>query len=82
MLSTLNALTLKETKEMISTKCEYGEIKNPFSDEAVERIYNQTLGNPRDILKACSILYVMMQQFDLDEIPIDEIENIKDEIAL
>src|SRR5215204_4418567 len=37
MHSVLNALTLSETKEMIATKCEYAEINNPFSDEAIER---------------------------------------------
>lgn len=82
MYSTLNALTLSETKEMIATKCEYAEISNPFSDEAVERIYKQASGVPRSVLKMCTLLYVLMNEYDLDEIPADEIENIKDEVAV
>jgi general secretion pathway protein A len=82
MYSTLNALTLSETKEMVSTKCEYAEIQNPFSDEAIERIYKQTAGVPRSILKMCSLLYVLMNEYNLEEIPIDEIENITDEVAV
>ena len=82
MYSTLNALTLAETKEMISTKCEYAEITNPFSDEAVQRIYKQTAGVPRSVLKMCSLLYVLMKEYSLDEIPVDEIESIRDEVAV
>jgi general secretion pathway protein A len=82
MYSTLNALTLAETREMVSTKCEYAEIQNPFTDEAIERIYNQTAGVPRSVLKMCAMLYVLMSEYKLDEIPIDEIENIRDEVAV
>jgi general secretion pathway protein A len=82
MYSTLNALTLAETKEMVSTKCEYAEIDNPFSDEAIERIYNLTAGVPRSVLKMCSLLNVLKTEYNLDEIPMDEIENIKDEVAV
>ena len=82
MYSTLNALTLNETKEMIATKCSYAEIPNPFSDNAVERIYKQTAGVPRSVLKMCSLLYVLMKEYNLDEIPADEIENITDEVAV
>lgn len=82
MYSTLNALTLDETKEMISTKCEYAEIINPFSDDAIERIYKLTAGVPRSVLKMCSLLYVLMKQYNLDQIPVDEIENITDEVAV
>jgi hypothetical protein len=67
---------------MVSTKCEYAEIKNPFIDEAIERIYKQTAGIPRSVLKMCAMLYVLMNEYKLDEIPIDEIENIKDEVAV
>ncbi len=82
MHSVLNALTLEETKEMIVTKCEYAGIKNPFTAEALARIYDKTAGVPRDVLKMCSLLYVLMTDFNLDEIPIDEIENISDEVAV
>jgi hypothetical protein len=67
---------------MVSTKCEYAEIDNPFSDEAIERIYNLTAGVPRSVLKMCSLLNVLKTEYNLDEIPMDEIENIKDEVAV
>jgi general secretion pathway protein A len=82
MYSTLNALTLAETIEMVSTKCEYAEIANPFSDQAIQRIYKETAGVPRSVLKMCSLLYVLMKEYNLDEIPVDEIENIRDEVAV
>ncbi len=82
MYSTLNALTLSETKEMISTKCDYDEIENPFTDVAIERIYKQTAGVPRSVLKMCAYLYLLKTANDLDEIPIDEIELIQDEVAI
>ncbi|MCU1288567.1 MAG: hypothetical protein JWN60_796 [Acidobacteria bacterium] len=82
MYSTLNALTLAETKTMVATKCEYAEIANPFTDEAIERIYNQTAGIPRAVLKMCAYLYVLMKEYKLDEIPIEEIEHIGEEVAV
>jgi hypothetical protein len=30
----------------------------------------------------CAMLYVLKQEYALDEIPIDEIENITDEVAV
>jgi type II secretory pathway predicted ATPase ExeA len=82
MHSVLNPLTLSETSEMIAKKCEYAKIPNPFSPEAVESIYHQTGGVPRSVLKMCSLLYILMKRYDLDEIPVDEIEKIADEVAV
>lgn len=82
MYSTLNALTLAETIEMISIKCEYDEIINPFSVEAIEKIYQQTAGVPRSILKMCAMLYLLKTEYNLDEIPLEEIGNIGSEVAI
>jgi general secretion pathway protein A len=82
MHSVLNPLTLSETSEMIAKKCEYAKIPNPFSPEAVESIYHQTGGVPRSVLKMCSLLYILMKRYDLDEIPVAEIEKIADEVAV
>jgi general secretion pathway protein A len=82
MYSTLNALTIEEAKEMISVRCAHAKTDNPFTGESIERIYKQSGGVPRSILKMCSLLYELKRKFDLDDIPIDEIENIPDEVAV
>jgi type II secretory pathway predicted ATPase ExeA len=55
--SNLNPLSLNETKEMVSYRCKFAEIANPFSNEAIERIYYHTQGVPRSVLKVCRDLY-------------------------
>jgi len=55
--SNLNPLSLNETKEMVSYRCKFAEIANPFNNEALERIYYHTQGVPRSVLKVCRDLY-------------------------
>lgn len=81
-LSSLSTLSLEEAATMIQTKCDYAEIKNPFSASDIERIYEQAAGVPRSILKICSLLYQSMIDYGLAEIPSSEIESLRDEVAL
>lgn len=55
--SILSALSLEETKEMISFRCNLAQIDNPFSDDAINAIYQLTKGIPRHILKLCTYSY-------------------------
>lgn len=55
--STLDPLTLGETRAMIAFRCEQAEIDNPFSDGTVDRIYEVTGGVPREILKICHVAH-------------------------
>lgn len=53
----LSALTKEETRELIIRRISYvaatPEAKNPFSEAAIEKIYRETGGFPREILRAC-----------------------------
>lgn len=56
-VSKLSALSLEETKEMIVFRCNLAQIDNPFSDDAINAIYQLTKGIPRDIIKLCNYSY-------------------------
>jgi general secretion pathway protein A len=58
--SILDALALDETCAMIAHRCQYAGIPNPFTDEIVEKIYAQTGGVPREVLKVCAMAYEYM----------------------
>ena len=55
--SILSPLSLEETKELISLRCNLAQIDNPFSDGAVETIYHLTNGIPSYILNLCFCAY-------------------------
>ncbi len=54
---------------MIDFRCQQAGEENPFSAEAVERIYNQTGGVPREILKVCQIAWVAGQKEAVCSLP-------------
>ena len=72
--SLLASMSLGETKDMIAYRCEQAEIKNPFSDEAVEMIYTKTGGVPRQVLQVCALSYDMGQRAGVDKLPMEIIE--------
>lgn len=49
--STLDALTLEETKAMLDFRCSVAEVENPFLPDALAAIYKYSKGVPREILK-------------------------------
>lgn len=80
--STLQAMELDEAVEMLQKRCDYFEIKNPFSAEVIEAIHNQSQGVPRSILKICGFLYKMKQIGGLDDIPLEYVQSALPEVAL
>jgi type II secretory pathway predicted ATPase ExeA len=82
MYSTLNPLTLNETKAMLEKRCEDADIENPFSDELIEKIYVISHGVPRSILKLCSYLHELKLNYNLDSIPSEYIDTAAVEVAL
>ncbi len=72
--SLLAPLSLGETREMIAYRCDQAEIKNPFSDEAVEMVYAKTGGVPRQVLQACALAYNMGQRAGITPIPLEIVE--------
>jgi general secretion pathway protein A len=53
----LQPLSLDETRGMIAFRCDLDDKPNPFTVEAVEAIYEQTGGIPREVLKACQMAW-------------------------
>ncbi|HZS45369.1 MAG TPA: AAA family ATPase [Blastocatellia bacterium] len=64
--STLDALTMEETKGMIDFRCKVTGVKNPFESDAIETIYNVSKGVPRDVIKLCglSVQYAILNDLD------------------
>lgn len=55
--SMLGSLSLSETAEMLAFRCKEARVSNPFSSEAVERLYTLTGGVPREILKVAAVAW-------------------------
>ena len=72
--SLLAPLSLPETQEMISFRCEQAKIPNPFTEETVELIYNSTGGVPREVLKICGFAYVLTLQSGERTVPVEAAE--------
>jgi general secretion pathway protein A len=56
----LNPLSRQDTIAMIERRCKDAQIKNPFSVEAMQRVYEITAGVPRRILSLCGQSYEIM----------------------
>ncbi len=80
--SILSPLTLEETKEMISYRCKFENINNPFTAEAIEKIYQVSGGVPRSVLKICAFAYHVKEIEDLDEITPEFIEISEPEVLI
>jgi general secretion pathway protein A len=80
--SVLDPLTLDETVAMIEHRCKYAGIPNPFTKEAMERVYVNSKGIPRGILKLCALAYEMMQMAGSQMIQADMIDDAVPEVAV
>lgn len=80
--SVLDPLTLDETISMIEYRCKYAGIENPFTRDAMERIYVNSKGIPRGILKLCALAYEMMQMESSKIIGPDLIDDTVPEVAV
>jgi general secretion pathway protein A len=72
--SSLEALTLDETEQMIDFRCEQAGITNPFSKPSIQSIYTLTGGIPREILKTCAIGMEMMREAGVTNIESEMID--------
>jgi general secretion pathway protein A len=78
--SNLNPLSPTEVREMIEYRCRHYNVrKPPFSEEAVDRIYELTQGVPRDVLKLCAVAYEMKARMSLREVGADLIDDLYSE---
>jgi general secretion pathway protein A len=80
--SLLDPLSLPETREMISFRCEKAGINNPFTDQTVELIYNHTGGVPREVLKVCGFSYILTLQAGERVVPVEAVEMAAAEVSI
>lgn len=68
----LRTLTEKDVKELIIKRIEHvtksSNIKNPFTDEAIKAIYEETGGFPREVIRLCSQAVHKAIELNLDKI--------------
>ncbi len=80
--SILSPLTFEETRDMITHRCKFENIENPFTPEAIERIYQVSGGVPRSVLKICAFAYHIKEMENLTEITSDFIEISQPEVLI
>jgi general secretion pathway protein A len=80
--SILSPLTFDETREMIIHRCRFENIENPFTPEAIERIYEVSGGVPRSVLKICAFAYHIKELENLTEITPEFIEMSQPEVLI
>jgi general secretion pathway protein A len=80
--SNLSPLSPSEMRRVIEFRCLKAGSLNPFTDEALQAIYNITSGIPRDVLKICQILWVAAQKDGVEEIPVEWVEPMIKETEL
>jgi len=72
--STLDALTLDETGEMIEYRCSQAKVANPFEPAAIEAVYQWSKGVPREAIKLCAMSVQYAEMNRLSHIPADLVE--------
>jgi general secretion pathway protein A len=80
--SNLSPLSPTEMRRVIEFRCLKADSLNPFTDEALQAIYNITSGIPRDVLKICQVLWVAAQKDGIEEIPVEWVELMSKETEL
>jgi len=80
--SILDPLTWGETQSMISHRCDLAQIPVPFTEEALQSIYDISGGVPREILKICDMAYEYMRLRKLKEITPEIVESAEKEARL
>jgi general secretion pathway protein A len=78
----LSPLSLLETSEMIAFRCQEFQAPNRFTDDAVEAVYEQTGGVPREILKVCAIAWELAELAGDKTVPREAIEAATSEATL
>lgn len=80
--SVLDPLSLGETRAMIKHRCEIVEIDVPFTDDAVQQIYDISAGVPREILKLCAVSYELARLNGSSVVSVELLNEAVPEAAL
>lgn len=78
----LNPLTDIEMRQMIDHRCKVAEISNPFTTEALDRIYEITKGVPRHVLKICDKAYDYMNLNEVNKVTVEYIDPAAEDAAV
>lgn len=78
--SNLSPLSPGEMRRVVEYRCLKAGSLNPFTDDALQVIYNKKAGVPRDVLQLCKILWVAAEREGIEEISsIEWIESVAKE---
>lgn len=80
--SVLAPMSVGEVESMIAHRCAYWKVKNPFPSSSIMRIYELTLGIPRDALRLCATAFQMMLIQQATSIPSDLVNMAYAELQL
>jgi general secretion pathway protein A len=78
----MNAFNRDETAGLIQFRCDYWQVPNLFSQDAVSRIYEITNGMPRYLLQLCATAWTFAQMTGMTSIGQDLIDSAAAELAL
>jgi general secretion pathway protein A len=78
----LNSMTYEETAAMVQYRCEYWQVRSPFTQAALQQIYTVTDGVPRYVLQLCAISYQMATALGETKIDDDLVESAARELSL
>jgi general secretion pathway protein A len=78
----LAPMSINEVESMISHRCSYWKVKNPFPSTSIMRIYELTLGIPRDALRLCGHAFQMMLIQKASSVPPELIDIAYSELQL
>lgn len=80
--SVLAPMSVSEVESMIAHRCAYWKVKNPFPSLSIMRIYELTLGIPRDALRLCATAFQMMLIQQATSVPPDLVNMAYAELQL
>jgi general secretion pathway protein A len=80
--SVLSPLAPDEISGMIEHRCKLRKVRNPFSSEAVDRLFALTGGIPRSALRLCAISYEMAKLSRIERVPVELIDTAFSEMQL
>lgn len=80
--SLLNPLTEVEMRQMIDFRCQQAEVTNPFTDDALTKIWDITKGIPRHVLKICDKAYDYLALNEADQVTVEYIEPAAEDAAI
>ena len=69
-------------RKMIDHRCTTAEIPNPFTAQALDRIWEITKGVPRHVLKICDKAYDYMNLNESDQVTLEYIDPAAEDAAV